>query len=113
MPKPIKRRELIRRLRLAGLAGPEPGGGHEVMRLSDGRKVAIPNPHKGDRGPWMRLVCSPRIWIQGKATTFAMLQAFLNDSFATCAFGKPARSRYWDSVGFDLNKMRAWLASRS
>lgn len=48
MPKPITRRELIRRLRLAGLAGPEPGGSHEVMRLADGRKVAIPNPHKGD-----------------------------------------------------------------
>ena len=48
MPKPIKRRELIRRLRLAGLSAPEPGGNHEVMRLADGRKVAIPNPHKGD-----------------------------------------------------------------
>jgi len=48
MPKPIKRRELIRRLRLVGLAGPEPGGSHEVMRFVDGRKVAIPNPHKGD-----------------------------------------------------------------
>jgi predicted RNA binding protein YcfA (HicA-like mRNA interferase family) len=48
MPKPIKRRELIRRLRLAGLAGPEPGGNHEVMRRVDGRRVAIPNPHKGD-----------------------------------------------------------------
>jgi predicted RNA binding protein YcfA (HicA-like mRNA interferase family) len=48
MPKPIKRRELIRRRRFAGLAGPEPGGSHEVMRLPDGRKVAIPNPHKGD-----------------------------------------------------------------
>ena len=48
MPKPIKRRELIRRLRLEGLGDPEPGGSHEVMRLPDGRKVAIPNPHKGD-----------------------------------------------------------------
>jgi predicted RNA binding protein YcfA (HicA-like mRNA interferase family) len=48
MPKPIKRRELIRRLRLAGLAGPESGGSHEIMRLADGRKVALPNPHKGD-----------------------------------------------------------------
>jgi len=48
MPKQIKRRELIRRLRLAGLSGPEPGGSHEVMRLSDGCKVVIPNPHEGD-----------------------------------------------------------------
>ena len=24
---------------------PEPGGNHEVMRLADGRKVAIPIPH--------------------------------------------------------------------
>jgi predicted RNA binding protein YcfA (HicA-like mRNA interferase family) len=48
MPKPIKRRELIRRLRLAGLNAPEAGGSHEVMRLPDGRKIAIPNPHKGD-----------------------------------------------------------------
>jgi predicted RNA binding protein YcfA (HicA-like mRNA interferase family) len=48
MPKPIKRRELIRRLRLAGLEAPESGGSHDVMRLPDGRKVAIPNPHKGD-----------------------------------------------------------------
>jgi hypothetical protein len=44
MPKPIKRRELIRRFRALGWQGPEPGGRHMVMRLGD-RTVPIPNPH--------------------------------------------------------------------
>ncbi|MEP6667986.1 MAG: type II toxin-antitoxin system HicA family toxin [Chthoniobacter sp.] len=48
MPKPIKRRELIRRLRLCGWQGPEPGGKHEVMRHTNGNKIPIPNPHRGD-----------------------------------------------------------------
>jgi predicted RNA binding protein YcfA (HicA-like mRNA interferase family) len=48
MPKPIKRRELIRRLRTFEFAGPEPGGKHETMVHPDGRKIRIPNPHRGD-----------------------------------------------------------------
>jgi predicted RNA binding protein YcfA (HicA-like mRNA interferase family) len=48
MPKPIKRRELIRRLRSFGCTGPEAGGKHEAMVHPDGRKIRIPNPHRGD-----------------------------------------------------------------
>ena len=47
MPKPIKRRDLIRRLRDLGWTGPEAGGSHEVMR-KEGRRLALPNPHRGD-----------------------------------------------------------------
>lgn len=48
MPKPISRRELIRKLRTAGFSGPESGGKHTAMRNDSGRKVPIPNPHGGD-----------------------------------------------------------------
>ena len=49
MPKPVSRRELIRRLRELGFDGPHPGGRHEAMRdLFSGRKVPVPNPHSGD-----------------------------------------------------------------
>jgi predicted RNA binding protein YcfA (HicA-like mRNA interferase family) len=47
MPKPIKRRELIRRLQLLGWAGPESGGSHSFMR-KEGRRVIVPNPHGTD-----------------------------------------------------------------
>ena len=47
MPKPIKRREFIRRMRALGWRGPEPGGRHAVMRQGD-LTVPIPNPHQGD-----------------------------------------------------------------
>ena len=47
MPKPIKRRELIRRFRALGWSGPEPGHRHMAMRLG-GRTVRIPNPHGND-----------------------------------------------------------------
>ena len=30
-----------------------------------------------------------------------------------CVLGIPARRRYLDSAGFDWNRLRAWLASRS
>ncbi len=47
MPKPIKRRELIRRLQSLGWAGPESGGSHLFMRKA-GRRLIVPNPHGGD-----------------------------------------------------------------
>ena len=47
MPKPIKRRELVRRFRQLGWEGPESGGRHSVMRRGD-LTVPIPNPHQGD-----------------------------------------------------------------
>jgi hypothetical protein len=47
MPKPIKRRELIRRLRALGWEGPEPGAKHEAM-FKGCAKLTIPNPHQGD-----------------------------------------------------------------
>jgi predicted RNA binding protein YcfA (HicA-like mRNA interferase family) len=49
MPKPVSRREFIRRLRVLGWDGPFPGGRHELMRHPlTGLKVPIPNPHRGD-----------------------------------------------------------------
>ena len=51
MPKPIKRRELIRRLRVLGWEGPEPGHRHMVMRLGR-RTVPIPNPHGSGDLDW-------------------------------------------------------------
>ena len=49
MPRPVSRRELIRRLRELGFDGPFPGGRHESMRhLFSGLKVPVPNPHSGD-----------------------------------------------------------------
>jgi predicted RNA binding protein YcfA (HicA-like mRNA interferase family) len=49
MPKvgPIKRLDLIRRLRQLGFDGPRPGGRHETMYRSV-IQVPIPNPHAGD-----------------------------------------------------------------
>ena len=47
MPKPISRRELIRRLREFGWEGPFPKGPHMGM-LRDNQRIAIPNPHGGD-----------------------------------------------------------------
>jgi hypothetical protein len=47
MPKPIKRRELIRRMRQFGWIGPEAGKRHAVMRKGE-HTVPIPNPHGGD-----------------------------------------------------------------
>lgn len=46
---PIKRRDLIRAMRAAGFAGPEPGGRHSFMRRGS-RTVPIPNPHHNDIG---------------------------------------------------------------
>jgi len=47
MPKPIKRRELIRRFRRLGWTGPHPGKRHGLMRRG-ALTVPIPNPHGGD-----------------------------------------------------------------
>lgn len=49
MPKPVSRREFVRRLRTLGWEGPFPGGRHELMRHPvTTAKVAVPNPHRGD-----------------------------------------------------------------
>ena len=47
MPKPISRRELIRRMRSFGFTGPHSGRRHEQMRKGE-HTVPIPNPHQGD-----------------------------------------------------------------
>jgi len=47
MPKPISRKELIRRLKKFGFEGPVPGGKHSAMRRGS-LTVPIPNPHVGD-----------------------------------------------------------------
>lgn len=47
MPRPIKRSELIRRLRKLGWEIGEPGGSHMTMRRGQ-QKIPIPNPHRGD-----------------------------------------------------------------
>jgi hypothetical protein len=47
MPKPISRRELIRRLRQFGWQGPFPGKRHSLMRKGD-FTIPIPNPHGSD-----------------------------------------------------------------
>ncbi len=47
MPKPIKRREFIRRMRALGWQGPDSGGRHQIM-IKGGRPIPIPNPHGGD-----------------------------------------------------------------
>ena len=47
MSKPIKRRELIARMRKLGWTGPEAGKRHAVMRKGE-HTVPIPNPHGSD-----------------------------------------------------------------
>ncbi|MEK7481021.1 MAG: type II toxin-antitoxin system HicA family toxin [Patescibacteria group bacterium] len=49
MPKPLNRRELIRKLRRVGLSGPFSGAKHHYM-LHEKMKIFIPNPHTGDIG---------------------------------------------------------------
>lgn len=49
MPRPISHRELIRKLRVLGFAGPFSGGRHPYMEYK-GRRIAIPNPHGKDIG---------------------------------------------------------------
>ncbi len=47
---PIKRRELVARLRQLGFTGPFTGGKHEFMQKGD-LSLTIPNPHGKDIGP--------------------------------------------------------------
>lgn len=47
MPKPIKRNDLIRRLRRLGWDGPYQKGKHPFM-IKPGLRLTIPNPHRGD-----------------------------------------------------------------
>lgn len=49
MPRPLSRRELIKKLRRVGLSGPFSGARHQYM-LCGKIKVFIPNPHGGDIG---------------------------------------------------------------
>lgn len=51
MAKPISRKELIRRFRSLGFAGPIPGKRHQFVAKGD-LKVRIPNPHKGGIIDW-------------------------------------------------------------
>lgn len=45
---PIKRKELIRKLRKAGFSKPKGGqGGHMIMKRGQ-QRLPIPNPHQGD-----------------------------------------------------------------
>lgn len=46
MAHPIARKELIRKFRNLGFAGPVSGGRHQFM-MKGARKVRIPNPHQG------------------------------------------------------------------
>ena len=47
--KPISRIKLIKKLRGLGFEGPFGGGKHSYMRKS-GKRIIIPNPHRGDIG---------------------------------------------------------------
>jgi len=47
MPRPVSRRELIRRFRALGFDGPIEGSKHAFMQKAD-LKVRIPNIHRGD-----------------------------------------------------------------
>jgi predicted RNA binding protein YcfA (HicA-like mRNA interferase family) len=47
MPKPIKHREMLRRLRALGWDGPYQKGKHPFMVKGEMR-LTIPNPHHGD-----------------------------------------------------------------
>ena len=49
MPKPVSRRELIRKLRQAGFNGPFSGGRHQFMERGRFRLI-LPNPHGKDIG---------------------------------------------------------------
>lgn len=46
---PIKRSELIRKLRRIGFSGPRSGGRHEFM-IRGNVRLTLPNPHQSDIG---------------------------------------------------------------
>jgi len=47
MPRPIKHREMVRRLRAFGWQGPQQKGRHPFM-VKGQLRLTIPNPHQGD-----------------------------------------------------------------
>jgi predicted RNA binding protein YcfA (HicA-like mRNA interferase family) len=47
MPSAISRRELVRKFKNLGFAGPYSGGKHQFMKKGN-LKVRIPNPHQSD-----------------------------------------------------------------
>lgn len=47
MPRPIKHREFLRRLRVLGWQGPFQKGRHPFMVRNEVR-LTVPNPHRGD-----------------------------------------------------------------
>ena len=49
MPRPISRKELVRKLKAIGFTGPFSGGKHEFMKRELFR-IVVPNPHRGDIG---------------------------------------------------------------
>ena len=49
MPRPVSHRELVRKLRQLGFAGPFSGSRHLRMER-DGHRIALPNPHGKDIG---------------------------------------------------------------
>jgi predicted RNA binding protein YcfA (HicA-like mRNA interferase family) len=59
---PIKRKDLIVRLRALGFEPPVAGGDHQYMN-GRGRKLRIPNPHAEDigRGLLVRILRQARI----------------------------------------------------
>lgn len=69
MPKPISRRELIRKLKGLGFEGPFLGAKHQYM-LKGNHKIFVPNPHGTDIGvPIVRKIIQqigldPKHWEQ-------------------------------------------------
>lgn len=49
VPKPLKRRDLVKLLKSFGFEGPYAGAKHQFM-VKGRLKLRIPNPHKGDIG---------------------------------------------------------------
>lgn len=47
MPKPIKHKEMLRRLRALGWDGPQQKGKHPFM-VKGSVRLTVPNPHHGD-----------------------------------------------------------------
>ena len=70
MPRPVSRRELIRRLRELGWEGPFPGGNHAHMAKGP-TQIPIPNPHRGD----IDWTLTKRLIAQGNITRIEWEQA--------------------------------------
>jgi predicted RNA binding protein YcfA (HicA-like mRNA interferase family) len=45
--KPVKRKDLIKALRVAGFEGPYTGGKHEFL-VKGQLRLVLPNPHQGE-----------------------------------------------------------------